>query len=69
MNERRKIDLIVSGDDDGVAYVSLPGYPGLSSGAVKKSVRLRDLIDSYEGPDLIFDFAEKNLLVGVEILI
>lgn len=55
-------------DDEVVAYLTLPDHPGAGRVAVKKNVRLRDLIGDYTGPDLFFDFDEHNVLVGVEIL-
>lgn len=69
MKSAKKIELKVSEDDDGVAYLTLPGHPGTLPGIVKKSVQLRDLIDRYVGPDLVFDFDENDQLIGVEILI
>jgi hypothetical protein len=35
---------------------------------MSKSVRLRDLIGSYEGPDVVLDFDLRGVLVGIEIL-
>jgi hypothetical protein len=37
-------------------------------GVVKKSVRLRELIPDYSGPDLNLDFNADNVLIGIEIL-
>jgi len=55
-------------DDEVVAYLVLPDHPGSGRVAVKRNVRLRDLVGDYTGPDLFFDFDEDNVLVGVEIL-
>ena len=64
-----KIELAVSEDDDDeVAYLSLPQHPGSIAGVVKKSIHLRDVMGAYEGPDLVLDFDERNVLIGVEIL-
>jgi hypothetical protein len=64
-----KIELKVSSEDSKVAYVSLPDHPsGIISGMVKKTLRLRDLIEDYKGPDLYFDFDHENRLIGIEIL-
>lgn len=71
MGRQKKIHLRVSEDDEDdevVAYLTLPDHPGPGSGAVKKNVRLRDLVGDYVGPDLYFDFDGNNTLVGVEIL-
>lgn len=53
-----------------VAYLQLPGHykPRKAGASVKKTVRLRDLMGDYVGPDLYIDFDEDNELVGVEIL-
>ena len=71
MDRKKGIHLEVSEDADDdhvVAYLTLPDHPGPRSGAVKKNLRLRDLVGDYVGPDLYFDFDESNTLVGVEIL-
>lgn len=54
--------------DEVVAYLTLPDHPGDGVVAVKKNLRLRDLVGDYKGPDLYFDFDENNVLVGVEII-
>lgn len=56
------------GDDGVVAYLTLPDHPGPGSVAVTKTLRLRDLVGDYTGPDLYFDFDASNVLLGVEIL-
>lgn len=69
--EGRTLHLEVSDDPDDpevVAYLTLPDHPGRGTACVKKQVRLRDLIGDYVGPDLYFDFGEKDVLIGVEIL-
>ena len=55
-------------DNPPLAYVSLPDHPGEKSpaGAVRKMVRLSDLID-YEGADIFMDFVDGRL-IGIEIL-
>lgn len=63
-----RIELVVSEDDEDVAYLSLPQHPGSVASVVKKSIRLRDILGSYEGPDLVMDFDEHNALIGLEIL-
>jgi Protein of unknown function (DUF2283) len=62
------IELTVSDDDPGVAYVSLPAHPGPQPGAVLKSIDLHELLPGYEGPDLVFDFDKAGRLIGIEIL-
>jgi hypothetical protein len=56
-------------DDEVVAYLTLPGHPSHSLERVAaNTIRLRDLIADYKGPDLFFDFDENKVLIGVEIL-
>ena len=66
---KRAIELQISKNDEDVAYLKLPDHPGSVPGVVKKTVGLRDLLGDYSGPELNFDFAENNVLVGVEILV
>ena len=68
MTKSEGFDLKVSEDDEDVAYLRLPGHPGTESGVVKRSVSLRELIDSYVGPDVNLDFDEKDRLIGIEIV-
>jgi hypothetical protein len=63
-----RIELKVSGDDEDVAYVRLPSHPGEIAGVVKRTVKLRDMMPDYEGPDLHLDFDANNVLIGIEIL-
>jgi hypothetical protein len=35
---------------------------------MSKSIRLIDVIGKYEGPDVVLDFDEGGVLVGIEIL-
>ena len=65
---KRGFDFKVSEEDDDVAYLGLPGHPGFGKKIVHKTLRLRDLVGDYQGPDLYFDFGENNRLIGVEIL-
>ena len=60
--------LTISPDDDDVGYVTLPGHPGPGvPGAVKRSIRLRTLLD-YIGPDVILDLDSEGKLIGVEFV-
>ena len=68
MSKTGGIRLQISQDDEDVAYLKLPDHPGSRSGVVKKTVRLREVLGEYTGPDLNFDFDESNVLIGVEIL-
>ncbi|AUX27728.1 uncharacterized protein SOCEGT47_083260 [Sorangium cellulosum] len=61
-------ELRVSEDDADVAYLRLPSHPGTSPCKMSKSVRLRDLIGNYEGPDVVLDFDLRGVLVGIEVL-
>jgi len=60
--------LQVSPDDKDVAYLRLPSHPGGETCKMSKSVRLRDLLGAYEGPDVVLDFDGRSVLVGIEIL-
>ena len=60
--------LQVSPDDEDVAYLRLPSHPGGETCKMSKSLRLRDLLGAYEGPDVVLDFDERSVLVGIEIL-
>lgn len=63
-----KISLEISEDDTDVAYLRLPGHPGAGSvGAVKKTIRLHDLL-AYSGPDIYLELDESGHLIGAEIL-
>jgi len=66
---KTKMELRVSADDDGVAYLRLPDHPGTLPGVVKKTIRLRDLVAGYSGPDIHLDFDKNDVLIGIEILV
>ena len=73
IKKNRKIDLKVSKDDPEVAYLYLPAYFEIKAerdelGIVSKQVRLFDLMPNYKGPDIYLDFAEEDVLIGIEIL-
>jgi hypothetical protein len=63
-----EFELRVSEDDTDVAYLRLPSHPGTSPCKMSKSVRLRDLIGTYKGPDVVLDFDLRGVLVGIEVL-
>jgi uncharacterized protein YuzE len=60
--------LNVSDDDGDVAYLRLPSYPEEGPWKMSKSVRLRDVMGPYEGPDIVLDFDMRGVLVGIEVL-
>lgn len=62
-----RFDLRVSDDDQDVAYLRLPTHPG-DPCKLSKSVRLVDLIGRYKGPDVVLDFDQEGVLVGIELL-
>lgn len=69
-DEKSTFRLDCSEDEpDQVAYLKLPTYPQDEIPKMSKSVRLVELIGKYDGPDLVFDFDEDGVLVGVEILV
>jgi hypothetical protein len=51
-----------------VAYLKLPNYPRTGHCKMSRTIRLIDLVGTYRGPDVILDFDEENILVGIEIL-
>jgi uncharacterized protein YuzE len=62
-----RFELRVSEDDQDVAYLRLPSHPGETC-KMSKSIRLVELMGSYEGPDVVLDFDQDGVLVGIELL-
>ena len=62
------MQLDISEDDDEVAYLRLPTHPGTAPGIARRSVRLRELLKDYKGPDINLDFDEGDVLIGIEIV-
>ncbi|WP_257454305.1 DUF2283 domain-containing protein [Archangium lipolyticum] len=62
-----RFELRVSEDDQDVAYLRLPSHPGEAC-EMSKSIRLAELMGSYTGPDVVLDFDQDGVLVGIEIL-
>jgi hypothetical protein len=60
--------LNVSEDDSDVAYLCLPSRPENSLCKMSKSIRLREIMGRYEGPDIVLDFDMSAILVGIEVL-
>ncbi len=63
-----KFLLSISEDDADVAYLRLPSHPGGEPCRMSKSIRLFDIIKDYEGPEVVLDFDERGVLVGIEIV-
>ncbi len=51
-----------------IAYLQLPTYPAGEQMKTSKSIRLYDLLGTYEGPDVMLDFDQAGVLVGIEII-
>jgi hypothetical protein len=62
-----RFELRVSEDDQDVAYLRLPSHPGETC-KMSKSIRLAELMGSYTGPDVVLDFDQDGVLVGIELL-
>jgi uncharacterized protein YuzE len=62
-----RFELQISEDDQDVAYLRLPSHPGETC-KMSKSIRLAELLGSYTGPDVVLDFDQDGVLVGIEIL-
>ena len=61
-------DLQISEDDEDVAYLRVPTHPRTVPCRMSKSLRLVEVLGQYEGPDVVLDFDDKGVLVGIEIL-
>jgi uncharacterized protein DUF2283 len=70
MDSKKKLgrfELRISEDDQDVAYLRLPSHPGETC-KMSKSIRLAELMGSYTGPDVVLDFDQDGVLVGIELL-
>ncbi|MEZ4458327.1 MAG: DUF2283 domain-containing protein [bacterium] len=56
---------VIEDGQDGVAYLR---FSGSGDRKVDRTVRIRDLIQEYSGPDLYLDFSEDGVLLGLEVL-
>ena len=56
---------VAEGND--VAYLRLPSHPG-GLCKMSRSLRLRDVLGGYQGPDVVLDFDMEGTLVGIEVL-
>ncbi len=64
-----KISTKISEDDPSVGYITLPSYPKKNDGKiVYKSIDLIDIIKNYKGPQVILDFDENSVLIGIEVI-
>lgn len=55
--------------EHGVAYLELLDFPHeSSSGCVKRTVNVHNLIPDYDGPGIHIDFDEQGRAIGIEIL-
>jgi uncharacterized protein YuzE len=51
------------------SYLTLPDHPGRGTwGCVANSIPLDQVIEGYEGPDVVLDFDANGRLIGIEIL-
>lgn len=51
------------------SYLTLPDHPGRGAkGCVANSIPLDQVIEGYEGPDVVLDFDANGRLIGIEIL-
>jgi hypothetical protein len=66
MTEDNRTIRLTHDDEVGVGYLELPG--DVRGGKVARSLRLSDLVQLGDNPDLVFDFSSDGILVGVEIL-
>lgn len=53
-------------EKDDVAYVRLPDFEQAMK--VSKTVSLREIVKDYKGCDIMLDFSEDGILIGIEIL-
>jgi hypothetical protein len=49
------------------SYLRLPSHPGETC-KISKSIRLAELMGAYPGPDVVLDFDQDGVLVGIEFL-
>ncbi len=52
-----------------VCYLRLPTAPKAGTpGVVKMTLRLSDYLSPYDGPDINFDFDERGVMIGIEVI-
>lgn len=66
MENNSQLRLKLSEDEPGVGYLYIKNSRNNINIPIKQ-VRLRDYLD-YEGPDILIDLSEQNILLGIEIL-
>jgi hypothetical protein len=67
MHRTRNFELVLSEGKHEVAYLKLPTHP-TGEWRTSRSLRLFDLMGKYEGPDVVLDFDEEGVLVGIEVV-
>ena len=69
MKPKKSIRLRAYEECHDTAYVELQDHPHeLTGGIVARTINLHDLIDDYDGPNLVLEFNEFNRPIGIEIL-
>jgi Protein of unknown function (DUF2283) len=54
--------------DNRQTYVDLADHPHELTSCVRRTVRVHNLIEGYDGPSIAIDFDENNRAIGIEIL-
>jgi len=63
---RGTFELRLDHSQPAMAYLRLPTYPEQWPFGVSRTICLGDLLGPYEGPEVLLDFDEQGVLVGVE---
>jgi hypothetical protein len=66
--ERKYIKLRMYNGDHHQTYVELADHPHELTDCVRRTVRVQNLIQDYDGPGIAIDFDESNRAIGIEIL-
>ncbi len=64
----RDFELVVQEGEECLAYLKLPTHPDDQTPKLSRSVRVRDFVPEYQGPDVVLDFGEDGILIGIEIM-
>ena len=67
-SDKKSIRLRTYDGDYHQAYVELADHPHELTGCVRRTVRVHNLIDTYDGPGIAIDFDQNNRAIGIEIL-
>lgn len=65
--KEEKMRFEISKDDIEVGYLYIPNQDHLER-KIKRQIRLSNLIDHYQGPDVYLDFDFSDTLIGIEIV-